>query len=270
MPTELVDILVDLAHDLTEADLKQVVRVLKTIEGPGDTNAVKRLYQAIPHDEYRHKITALTVSWQTTSVDLTGAALALALQTSTATDAARREDISVELAWTGPGTPSIPLRRTDRVLLDLIDAAQEELWIVSFVVTKVPDIGQALKNAVARGVSFNLIVETEGAGAAILNEKQLRALSKDFNNQIRTYYWPVEQRKINEKGQYGSLHVKCAIADRRQMFVSSANLTEFALSLNMELGVVLQGKLLPERVVRHFETLVQKGILVEGVDNKIP
>ena len=265
MTDDLINALVDLARDLPESDLERVLKTLQTIENPCDGQAQNLLYNTIPHEAYRHKMEAILKAWQTALSPMPGSALALALRAAVASDAACREDLSAELVWTGPATPSIPLRRTDRVLLELIASARHELWIVSFVVVNVPTIGKALKNAIDHGVTINLIVETEGEGVGILNEKQLKAISKDFNNRAHIYFWPLEQRSTNNHGKHGSLHVKCAIADRKQLFVSSANLTEFALSLNMELGVVLQGKLLPERVVRHFETLVQKGILVQVV-----
>lgn len=54
--------------------------------------------------------------------------------------------------------------------------------------------------------------------------------------------WPHEQLPVDERGKRGVLHSKCAVADERMLFVSSANLTEHALNLNMELGVLIQGE----------------------------
>jgi phosphatidylserine/phosphatidylglycerophosphate/cardiolipin synthase-like enzyme len=74
---------------------------------------------------------------------------------------------------------------------------------------------------------------------------------------------PPWQRPQNEQGHFGSLHVKCAVADDRTLFISSANLTEYALTLNMELGVLIQDGPLPADVNRHFEGLMEEGVLVE-------
>jgi phosphatidylserine/phosphatidylglycerophosphate/cardiolipin synthase-like enzyme len=46
------------------------------------------------------------------------------------------------------------------------------------------------------------------------------------------------------------------------MFLSSANLTEYAFTINMELGLLVTGGTLPERVQRHFERLVTAGTLL--------
>jgi phosphatidylserine/phosphatidylglycerophosphate/cardiolipin synthase-like enzyme len=58
-----------------------------------------------------------------------------------------------------------------------------------------------------------------------------------------------------------ALHAKCAVADAHLLLVSSANLTDYALNLNMELGVVIQGGPQPQTVVAQFDELIAQGIL---------
>ena len=60
----------------------------------------------------------------------------------------------------------------------------------------------------------------------------------------------------------GSLHAKCAVADQATAFISSANLTEYALSLNMELGMLVKGGSLPRELAAHLRGLIQGRILV--------
>jgi phosphatidylserine/phosphatidylglycerophosphate/cardiolipin synthase-like enzyme len=45
------------------------------------------------------------------------------------------------------------------------------------------------------------------------------------------------------------------------MLISSANLTQYALNLNMEMGLRVKDKTLAENIVRHFELLAQRGTL---------
>ncbi|MFI5298708.1 MAG: hypothetical protein ACHREM_11475 [Polyangiales bacterium] len=52
--------------------------------------------------------------------------------------------------------------------------------------------------------------------------------------------------------------------DDEALLVSSANLTGFALSLNMELGVILRGGELPRRVRRHFDGLFAAGVFAQA------
>jgi phosphatidylserine/phosphatidylglycerophosphate/cardiolipin synthase-like enzyme len=57
------------------------------------------------------------------------------------------------------------------------------------------------------------------------------------------------------------LHVKCAAADGRWLFLSSANLTVYAFTPNMELGVLITGGPLPGQVERHLGRLIGTGVL---------
>lgn len=51
-------------------------------------------------------------------------------------------------------------------------------------------------------------------------------------------------------------------ADEELLFISSANLTEYALTLNMELGVLIKGGPLPGDVAAHFNRLIEDRVLV--------
>jgi phosphatidylserine/phosphatidylglycerophosphate/cardiolipin synthase-like enzyme len=68
--------------------------------------------------------------------------------------------------------------------------------------------------------------------------------------------WPQEKRPRDEAGRFGSLHAKCAIADEEWLLVSSANLTMYAMNLNMELGLMIRGGNLPRITNRHFNNLI--------------
>jgi hypothetical protein len=57
------------------------------------------------------------------------------------------------------------------------------------------------------------------------------------------------------------MHVKCSIADREKALVSSADLTDYALEANMELGLLVSG-MLPGRLAAHFDELMFRGELV--------
>ena len=76
------------------------------------------------------------------------------------------------------------------------------------------------------------------------------------------YYWPMENRPPNAEEKRGIVHAKCVIADSSRMFISSANLTEQAFTLNMELGVLVSGTSTPTRVEAHFDALIQGGVVV--------
>jgi len=71
----------------------------------------------------------------------------------------------------------------------------------------------------------------------------------------------LEKREKDINGKLGILHVKCAVADGNHLFLSSANLTDYAFTINMELGLLVTGGKLPEHVERHFERLIEAGQL---------
>jgi cardiolipin synthase len=52
------------------------------------------------------------------------------------------------------------------------------------------------------------------------------------------------------------------VADEAALLVSSANLTEYALNLNMELGLLVRGGDLPALVVGHLRRLVEERVLL--------
>ncbi len=57
---------------------------------------------------------------------------------------------------------------------------------------------------------------------------------------LRSFYWPVEKRELNQFGKPGKLHAKAAVIDK-QALLSSANLTDDAFLRNLELGVLFVG-----------------------------
>ena len=89
----------------------------------------------------------------------------------------------------------------------------------------------------------------------------IQALGDQVGAVSAVYYWPEEQRAQDDGGKHGILHVKCAVADGRWLFLSSANLTEYAFTINMELGLLVTGGPLPWQVEEQFDRLIGMGVL---------
>jgi phosphatidylserine/phosphatidylglycerophosphate/cardiolipin synthase-like enzyme len=126
-------------------------------------------------------------------------------------------------------------------------------------VYRIPNVCEALVRAARRGVQINVIVETPDKLEGENEYNTLRALGDDVAACAAVYFWPKENRGQDDKGKVGILHVKCAVADGRWLFLTSANLTEYAFTINMELGVLVTGGKLPGQVERHFERLIEVG-----------
>ncbi len=71
----------------------------------------------------------------------------------------------------------------------------------------------------------------------------------------------MENRLLSDNNKVGILHVKCAVADGEWLFLSSANLTQQAFTINMELGMLVRGGMIPQRVEKQFADLVQMKVL---------
>jgi phosphatidylserine/phosphatidylglycerophosphate/cardiolipin synthase-like enzyme len=220
-----------------------------------------QVVQGIPHLHYRSLAAGFLDLWQTQAPTVPAEAVALALRTALHAERVRRES-QVEIAWTGPTAEAHPFRRTEQAILQVLDSAQERITLVSYAVYRIPNVCGALVRAARRGVRISVIVETPDKLEGESEYSTLRALGADVAACSAVYYWPKEKRGQDDKGKLGILHVKCAVADGRWLFLSSANLTEYAFTINMELGLLVTGGKLPGQVERHFEGLIEAAELV--------
>lgn len=110
-----------------------------------------------------------------------------------------------------------------------------------------------------RGVAVSLVVETDEGPDGRVDFAALGAFV-DAAAAVRVYDCPVELRPT-ANGRHGTPHAKCATADGDTMFVSSANLTEHAMELNLEVGVVVRRGDAPAVALRHFTALMASGAL---------
>jgi phosphatidylserine/phosphatidylglycerophosphate/cardiolipin synthase-like enzyme len=223
-----------------------------------------RVARALPSPHHRSLVVAFLDRWRTEAVDLPPQAVAAALHTAVLIERERRDGQSVELVWTGPDVGVVPLRRTEQVVLQVIDSASERLLVVSYAVFNVPRICEALVRAADRGVAISIIVESPDRTVGQKAYSTLAALGPSVAACCGVYLWPIEERFKGGTGKPGLLHVKCAVADGRWLFLSSANLTEQAFSINMELGVLITGGTTPAQVEAHFGKMIESGTLVRA------
>ncbi len=120
-----------------------------------------------------------------------------------------------------------------------------------------PVICEALLAAVARDVQEVLILQSAKVSEGKVTFKPGEAFSMHLLQRVAIYAWPLEKRHVDAQGRHGSLHAKCAVADQGMAFISSANLTEYALSLNMEMGMLVKGSSLPLELAAPQRVLTQ-------------
>lgn len=197
----------------------------------------------------RAVVDRLVDAWRATSVGSDELALMLLAAGHAFENVSKLQ--STELVWTGPTTPFISARRTEQALLQVIGAAKQNLFITSFVAYDVSSIVKALNDASARGVSISMLLES--------SEDYGGSISFDVIGKMRTlvssaklYAW----RERSAPFADGRVHAKVAVADDDLCFITSANLTGYAMQQNMEAGVLLSGGQIPRLLHAHLQALV--------------
>lgn len=215
----------------------------------------------IPTPEFRDTINELLEAWRSEGHSFPPQSLALALASAAHSYQSVKKQTEIEIVWTGPTSGVIPLRRTEQALIEMIQETKKELLIVSFAVYDIAEIVAEMELAIARAVALTIVVETPESGQGKIPFGIESLLTARIKAMARILKWPHEKRERAENGKFGSVHAKCAVADRDSVLISSANLTRYALNLNMEMGLLVKDKRLAEKIVRHFELLAQRGIL---------
>lgn len=172
-----------------------------------------------------------------------------------------RRSFALEVAWTGPTPPLSTLRRTEQALLEVVDSAQRDLWLVSFATYRLASVCDALVAAAQRGARVRLLLESEAESDGRLASGGIDDMPDAVRQCCELYVWPRERRTADERGRVGLLHAKCAVADGEVLFVGSANLTGFAFELNIELGVLVKQREIASAVEQQLRWLVSSGTM---------
>lgn len=220
-----------LARTRPAATVEGLARAIAALEGLEWRQARTAILHTLPQAALRADVAALLDAWQAACPPRSQQALAWALAAAAQGVAAERSEQSVSLVWTGPQVDGPALRRTDQALQEVIAAARQELLLVSFAIYMTVHIEQALVDAAMRGVRIRIALETPAAGR--IDYDTVRSLGASVSRSAELYTWPEDRRPRDAQGNLGALHAKCAVADRQLLFVSSANLTGYALTINM-------------------------------------
>lgn len=196
----------------------------------------------------------LAAAWQNTEVGSNELASMLLAASHVYSKAASEQ--STELVWTGPTTPFVSARRTEQALLQVINSAEQSLFIISFVAYDVSTIVKALNAANDRGVAISMLLE--------LSQEHGGSITFDATGKMRMlvpaanlYAWRDKVAPFSD----GRVHAKVAVADGRMCFITSANLTGHAMEKNMEAGVLISGGYLPTLLNRHLSALIDMKVV---------
>jgi phosphatidylserine/phosphatidylglycerophosphate/cardiolipin synthase-like enzyme len=153
--------------------------------------------------------------------------------------------------WTGPTSPFVSARRTEQALLQVIESSREALFITSFVAYDVSSIVKALNSSISRGVKVLMLLESSSEYGGSVSIDVIGKM-KDLVPKATIFAWS------NKSPAFfgGRVHAKIALADNKMCFITSANLTGFAMEKNMEAGVLINGGRLPIILQRHLQSLI--------------
>ena len=254
----IIEAALKLAAKLPGDVIDQAAQIISAHE---PTEARSRLADSIPHAHYRSLCLGFFQDWRAKASVVSPSEVAIALRTAACSQRSREADPSVEIVCTGPRCENVSFRHTEQAILQVLNSAQSRILLVSYAVYAIPNIQDAVVRAAKRGVRITVVVETTDK-LDVQNEfSTLNALGDDVAKCSSVYFWPKENRKVDALGKHGILHVKYVVGDGRWLFLSSANLTKYAFSLNMELGVLITGGRAPQTIEAMFANLIDGGMI---------
>jgi cardiolipin synthase len=179
----------------------------------------------------------------------------------------------VDAVLTGPEVAGSEVRRTEAVVNEILASANSDLLIVGYwLVTSTTQIKALIDLLIEKaraGVRVRFVFDPGEKSSGLDN---FAALSErwpsDFDGAKREVYsWSeglVRATSLSGLQYDRKLHAKVIVADRHDALVTSANLTHAGMLENLEMGLRIQG-VMAGAVVRHFDLLIQEGILEQRV-----
>jgi cardiolipin synthase len=244
----LPKVVVAVVEELGEAHVHSLAAAYRNA-GTFTMATAAAIRQVVPAG-HRELVDPLNAEWAVVP-GTEGPSIALALETAAAAKEVAAA-VSVDIVVTGPDSPVAPVRLTSEVVRQLIASANERVTLVSYAAYQVPSIAAALDAVSARGVRVDLILESpehlDGGGGAAAYAK------------YRIYHWPADQRDPPD----AKLHAKAIIVDSRDVLLTSANMTNAAYDKNIELGILCRGGSTAQRVQKHFDALIARGVLTSA------
>lgn len=184
-------------------------------------------------------------------------------------DQALARQVRPDLVWSGEEIPGLHARDTRAVYEQLLGNANQSLWLSSYTYF---DGSRAFKVLADRMDTVPALKVT-----LLLNIQRKRGDTTEASTLVRKFAdrfwgtdWPgsrrpdvhYDPRSLQPDGPAGVLHAKAVVADLKTLFITSANLTEAAFDKNIEMGLLVRDPALALSAVRHFQVLIERGLVV--------
>lgn len=162
--------------------------------------------------------------------------------------------------WTGPTTPFGSARRTEQALLQVISTAERTLFITSFVAYDVSTIMKALNAANERGVMISILLELSQEKGGSLNFDTIEKMRIQVPS-AKLYVWNNKDNEYYGGCVLAKVAVAVAVADARECFITSANLTGYAMEKILMLGCLFLAEVFQGNLMSIFSTLLKQKLL---------
>ena len=242
---DLLCAITDLVANTPPDHIRQLARQIKSLSEPASAGEMSG-WALTPGG--RQRISELADAWQSSGIPAAELA-GMLIGASHAYHKARNEDVA-ELVWTGPSSELVATRKTEQALLQVIQGAERKLFLTSFVAYSLASIMEALTAAIERGVVVSMLLESSDQHGGSVSIDGIGKMRKALPT-VQVFFWGDRPKEFAG----GRVHAKVAVADERQCFISSANLTGHAMEKNMEAGVLITGGTIPRNLHRHLEAL---------------
>jgi cardiolipin synthase len=248
---ELLDVIAALVSLVSPEKVQAIAARIRRTEA---SKAASTLSSMVGTPVASTVVEQLAAAWQNTEVGSDELASMLLAASHVYTKAASEQ--SIELVWTGPTTPFVSARRTEQALLQVINSAEQSLFITSFVAYDVSTIVKALNAANERGVIITMLLESSQDHGGSINIDVIGKM-RGLVPGAHLYAWRDKTSDFVD----GRVHAKVAVADKSSCFITSANLTGYAMEKNMEAGVLISGGHVPQLMKNHLRSLVKTNIV---------
>jgi phosphatidylserine/phosphatidylglycerophosphate/cardiolipin synthase-like enzyme len=175
----------------------------------------------------------------------------------------------VDLVWTGPDLPGNPSRDTRIVVHEMFRKAKRSVLVSTYALFDGRTLFDPLHETwqAHPDLTVKLFVDIKHGEMGTPPADTLTKFRHDF----KAFHWPWDRlpevyydpRSLSTDPAVKScLHAKCVIVDDREVFLTSANLTEAAQQRNIEAGLVVNSEALATRVRDHFISMVSANLVL--------
>jgi phosphatidylserine/phosphatidylglycerophosphate/cardiolipin synthase-like enzyme len=154
------------------------------------------------------------------------------------------------VVWTSPSVPGSD-GHTTLAALDMINGANAFIYAATYSAGKGSPHLLALRNALDRGVSVTVVVDTK-------QRPDAAALIADELKDARV--WTLAEP---EDGHWAIQHAKLITVDDRTSFVTSANFSAVAALRSLECGMMTNDVLIATGLREQLENLHSHGVLID-------